>query len=431
MTLLVAACGETSRNPSDANFGGVAGTPAGVSGRGPVQTIGGRPGKPNDQTGDAGASMSAEPAGGAGLGGAGLGGAFTGGASGTGPDPIGVGGETELPLPKDCSDSPIEVDQKTVKKCVLLSSCTGARRSPHDATRLQIGECITNGLAFSPVDFGGDAHDPTKWTSTPWGHDVRLASCPDSIATCADVLACAGFRLPIDECKGSPQAHCDGELAVNCGNNPLVTDCLKTTGKSGTCQVLGSSATAHAECIVKATCQETAGACDGNVFYSCGSEGKGYGADCSQFGQTCYTRADMFHPPYASGGCAPPLPTETCSTVGLDCVQGRTEYCSPDGKLFRNDCTVGGDFACHLGYTEPPDPILIGCHAAHCGDGSFYSGDECFGDDLLVALGDDQDPASPRPHSPRAAARIHCPDYGFETCRAGLCSKAGWATVQP
>ena len=346
----------------------------------------------------------------------------TGGASGD-AGAAGAGGDTYTPADHGavgCDGKSITLNEEQVRRCVLVTSCTGGRRSPASTEALRLGECVTNGLAFQDVETGGDPYRPGTYTplSTPWSDDVRLAACTGTLETCDDVLACAGFRAAVGECDINQKARCVGDLAITCSDSPLVVDCAKTTGKTGTCQVLGSGATARAACVVKDNCDPASALteCDGDVTYRCDASGVGVGADCASFGQKCFHESGRIW-----GGCAPPPPpASNCTGSEFDCNGDTLTFCTPGGKRYDIDCAAGGDFACFRGEQEPPNALIYGCQPKGCKEASSrIEADDCDGDDVVIGLGDDAFDIPSEP--PTSHARVHCPDYGFATCRDGRC----------
>lgn len=344
----------------------------------------------------------------------------TGGVGAEAGVTTGIAGESQAPADHaavDCDGKSIALDEERVRRCVLLTSCTGGRRSPEQEARLRLGECITNGLTFEDVAVGGEPGFPSPKRPTPWSSDARLGACSGQLETCDDVLACAGFRAPLHECDDNQQARCVGDMAVNCGDEPLLVDCARTTGKAGSCQVLGSGAKAHAACVVKDSCDPGASkaACEGDVAYRCDASGKGVGADCANFGQKCF-EAEVRSP-----ACAPPPPpTSNCPGSEFDCQGDSLTFCTEGGKRYAVDCAAGGDFTCFLGFQEPPNSLIYGCHPQGCAEASsLITDDACDGDDVVVGLGDAGFDSIEDP--PTSHARVHCPDYGFSTCLGGRC----------
>jgi len=398
--LVVLACGHQSEPPEGENLGG-------MPSEGPVSGAGGEAEPPS-----AGQGGGNEPEGGAAGSEAGTPGA--GEANGGGAPPLEQGAV-------DCDGEPISLDEARVRQCVMLTSCTGGRFSPDSplpsGALSRLGSCVTNGPTLSDSAWGGEPPNlPGPWPATPWTNDARLEACGPTLTSCDDVLDCAGFRLPLAECEDGALARCEGDLAINCGDDPLVVDCAKTTGQSGSCEVLGSGGSARAACVLGEECQAESPElrCDGDVAYAC-QEGKAVGADCSAFGQKCYETK------YLGAVCAPAPSEVDCDWREFRCLGDLLTYCTPDQKRYTVDCAAGAEVTCYEGGQEPPDPHLIGCHPVGCDSGSFYVEDECDGDDVVIALGHSGSDVPTESASSRA--RVHCPDYGFQTCRDGRCAE--------
>lgn len=319
-----------------------------------------------------------------------------------------------------CNGKPLHLNEDRVAQCVMLTGCTGGRHSPeYLGSRQRLGECVTDGLTAFSTSTGGEPGRPGYWWPTPYVSDARWSACPRTLTSCDDVLACTGFRLPIHECDKQTQARCDGDVAINCGDDALVVDCAKTTGHAGNCQVLGTGATAHAACVVKDACGAASDAvrCDGDRVYQCGADGKGVGADCAQFGLKCY---EMKSYVAAYAGCAPPPSADACIGRGYSSDGDDVFYCDPNGKRYAIDCTTGGDFTSYMQSDDPPDPDFYACRPGDCHDeGEAVWNEICDGDDVRLGLGDGGDLTLS--NSPDARAYVHCPDYGFKTCRDGQC----------
>jgi hypothetical protein len=339
--------------------------------------------------GGAGAEAGATPGGAAGTGGS-AGEAGASGASGA----SGAGGDGAAPFEVlDCEQQPVQMDPEWVRYCTVLSACTEEE---------QLLWCLT--APTSPWNFQfGSATLPLTAERPDFRFEV--ASCGSDIATCEDVLACAGSRLAGDDCEPDVVAHCDGERAVNCAASRTVDDCERLTGEQGACQLIGEGEEARAICVIAATCsQPGTESCDGDKVVKCLEGGVAEGRDCAEFGLECAVER-------GHAVCVPPAPTETCTNTGVArCDDGAITYCNPDGALFRGpQCTVGGAFECGSAGADNSDDRWWDCLPAGC-DNSWNGEDaRCEGDDYVFDAG-------------FMSVRVHCPDYGFATCRGGRCA---------
>lgn len=339
-----------------------------------------------------GGSTSGEPASGAG---AGLGGGAAAGAGAAGESAAGADGagarSPGYGAGGACNGDESEVDQERVKLCVLLASCAGPTFEPFGKSneRLWTGACLAGGPVPTEFFFYSNRVNLPRPRV-----DARVSACPSSIDSCDDVLACAGYRNPHDECEDG-SARCEGELAINCGEHHVVIDCERTTGQTGTCKVAGG----RAVCDTGQACEpgSPAPTCDGDTLYRC-EGGVSNGTDCAQFGLVC-------HQFDGKAACIPPLPSTTCTELDTPACDGsRRSYCSPDGLLFEHECNAP------LSCTEVPgdrpfDRVGLECGCKFGEDAS--DGDTCEGDDLRLGT---------------QGFLLHCPDYGFATCRGGVCA---------
>lgn len=299
----------------------------------------------------------------------------------------------------DCRGQEVAVDEDRVRLCVLLSSCTNA---------FGVGPCVASS---GPLDIYG-----ISWRTTglpvPPSSNFRphqptwpLNDCALPLDSCADVLACAGFRLPIGECEVSQAARCEGELAINCDGDGGVTDCQRTLGVTGACHVTGNGADARARCTLAEACTEPSGteSCQGSIRTRC-VDGVVEALDCAEFGLGCEQQG-------ALAACVTPLPSETCDTPNnVYCQDGSPTMCNRNGVLFQAPpCNLAGDLSCG-GLSDTID------RRAYCvTPGCAYSYDEpsfddhCEGDDYVSAVGFE-------------SVRVHCPAYGFTTCGRRLCT---------
>lgn len=348
-------------------------------------------GAPTTETGGAGGE-GAMTSGGTQAGTAGSSSAGEGGGGGQGGDAgPAVSGE-------DCDGNPYTLDAERTRLCVLLASCAGPSFGPipdNLGGDLSVSSCLRQGPAFTVFQFRTTPPDQ------PLRFDARASACSESITTCDDVLACAGYRLPVAECDDDAQTRCEGELAINCGAQPSVTDCERTTGQAGACQLLGEGAEQRAACVVKEACDEAAGsfACDGDTLYRCTAQGVGEGSDCSQFGLTCQTDATY-------SGCVEPAPSTPCDMPGkAECSGNAQTFCSADGLLYSHACGAFGELECIEGSGDlPSDGVWLDCLPSGC-QTLLDEVEKCDGDDLLTDFG----------------LRLHCPDYGFTTCEHSRC----------
>lgn len=114
----------------------------------------------------------------------------------------------------------------------------------------------------------------------------------------------------------------------------------------------------------------------------------------------------------ACSGVEPPLPTETCDAPGTaDCKGNSRTYCNPDGLLFEApDCGLIGNFECTPSGGTNADDAWLACVPPGCSGGLQGEPQEgCVGDDYEASDG-------------YWSIRLHCPDYGFATCRDALCA---------
>lgn len=390
----VAACGDDdgSLAPGAGGDASAGEGPGGKAGSGTAGTgaLAGAPG------GGAGADS-----GGAGPGGAsGGGGAGAAGEGGSGFGAAGAGGDgPSYGEGTDCNGDAFQVDQQLAKRCVLLASCAGPYFSPFSDNRagdLSTSECIAHGPVLTAFSFY------TNVTSErPFEFDARASACPVSIDSCDEVLACAGYRNPIHECDEDASARCDGELAINCGERPVVIDCARTTGEGGTCKV----ASGRAICDTGQQCQTASSppACEGDTLYSCDG-GVSNGTDCAAFGLVC-------HEFQGYAACVTPLPVTTCSELDEPgCDGSKRTYCSPSGLRFEHECKGAAPLTCVEDFGEQVnDRSFLDCLPKGCVF-PYYDlrVDECQGDDLRLGIQGD--------------VSLHCPDYGFSTCRNGVCA---------
>lgn len=347
-------------------------------------------------TGDAGEAGAPEVPGGGqggsaeigGLGGAGGDGGVYESSSGTGPAyppaPVVTG--------VDCNDDEVTLDADWVRHCVLLASCA--------PLGLQVSDCVANtdALAYQMTARHPDA---------PWPLDGRMLSCANIATSCEEVFQCTGLRRATSECAEDQAARCDGDLAITCQNGEeRVIDCYRVTNAHDACEVVGTGANARAECLVRAECVPSRPRCDGDVLYSCEEGGPGYGVDCAQFSLSCVEIGE-------TAACGLPLPTLGCDEPGVARCDGtELSFCAADGVEFTRDCSRA--LACVTGSGDmPTDDPWMDCALPGC-DVRFEAFDACDGHDLMLDLG--KQPASTN------GVRLHCPDYGFETCTDGRCS---------
>lgn len=373
-----------------------------MGGHGPEAGEGGEPG-------DSGGAGNMSASGGTRSAAAGDGGIEAGGRTAEAGAPSageaggGAGGSEAAPpvVGQDCNGNAYTLDAEHARLCVLLASCAGPSFSPIPDTfggGLTVSSCLRQGPALTVFQFRTTPPDQ------PLMFDARASACAESITTCDDVLACAGFRLPIAECDDGALARCEGDLAINCGKDPSVTDCERTTGKTGSCELLGEGAEQRAACVVKAQCSEDAGtfACDGDTLYRCTEQGVGEGSDCSRFGLTCEASSAWQY-----GGCIQAPPNAACDAPGrAECSGNAQTFCGTDGRLYSHACGSSGELVCAEGTGDAQtDGVWMDCMPAGC-ETLLDDFEDCDGDDLITDFG----------------LRLHCPDYGFATCRNLRCA---------
>jgi hypothetical protein len=314
------------------------------------------------------------------------------GQAGAGPEPFeGV----------DCHGEPMELDPEWVRYCTVLAACTPTLEEdlPGGAsyTGLDLAECLSTVKSLWSFRFFGDE----QGTNLRAGHPdfkVNFVACPNSLDDCEDVLACSGKSRDVPACANDASSRCDGDLAINCGEENHVSNCARLTGLSNSCQLVGGKAV----CVVAPTCAApNTDSCDGTKVVHCADNGIGYGKDCAQFGLTCVLEADR-------ALCLPPLPTETCTERGTaKCVDGVRRYCSPDGISFESPaCNSVGDLACSLGGADNNGEYYVECMPQGCAADfySIYNDDvSCEGNDYVNENGNRK-------------LRVSCPANGFATC---------------
>jgi hypothetical protein len=376
----VVACDDTSPSNGDEQAGAAGSGDAGEGSGGSESAPGGAPG---------GAGVSGE---------GGIGGVSSEGGIG------GEGGGAPAPFEiQDCQGQPLTLDEDWVRYCVLLASCDGEGNP-----RADLGWCLTAprpDYVYSLETVGGKLEYLSR---EPNPDRFAFQACQKSIANCDDVLACAGSRRVLDECATDTSARCDGDRAVNCppvsglANRPGVRDCAVLTGKADSCQVIGSGETAYAACVVQASCA-TPGeqSCDGDIAVRCDADGIGEGEDCSQRGLTCRVSEGRAF-------CAPPLPTATCAPVAKARCEGNAPaYCSPDGLDFVAEACPDEQICAVI--DEDFDYQHFGCKPKDCADEEAIDhSSACDGDDIVLDLS-------------FWSGRVHCPRYGFSTCRDAQC----------
>ena len=140
-------------------------------------------------------------------------------------------------------------------------------------------------------------------------------------------------------------------------------------------------------------------------MYRCDEPGAGFGTDCARFGLVCREEGTFT-------GCVEPLPSKTCDTPGeAKCDGAKLHYCGPGGILFEHDCRDAGDLECTLGGgVQEQDSPWLDCVPHACGI-RFDVSDKCDGDDILLDMGQGN-----------AVTRLHCPTYGFATCKDRVCA---------
>jgi hypothetical protein len=372
--LSVAACG-------DADDGG---TP-GASGE---HSSAGQAGEP-----DATAGTTATGGGQGGAGGEltlGGGGVSAGAAGAGGGDGMG-GVDSSAVVGRDCNDEAFTLEEEHVRYCTVLASCSS----------VSLGRCLVAPRSPSEYWFFSSNGGQTVSGVAPQLDD-RTPLCPATIATCEDVFACTGARSAAEECDANAEARCDGELAINCGNHPELLDCERLTGKAGTCTLTGGVA----GCEVKSDC-DTAGeqGCDGDVAFECGAGAIGFGRDCAALGMKCVEE-------HGRAFCAE-APVGTCDAVGTAYCEGdQRAFCNSEGELFEAPaCGGAGDLTCAIAVgNENVGDYAVDCVPAGCGNAWGGLTEDCEGDDYVAREGYWN------------SLRIHCPAFGFATCRDGRCT---------
>jgi hypothetical protein len=235
-----------------------------------------------------------------------------------------------------------------------------------------------------------------------WTHLEPCVAAP--LDSCDDLLACSGMRAVAGECDGALGSRCQGELAIDCATGEI-TDCQVTTGETGRCREHGGI---KPECEVEPSCPEDHGsfACADGRAYRC-DDGVGYGVDCSRRGMGCAMIAGF-------ALCRDEeLPTSACANTGeTACAGDVMTYCDADGVLFEHDCAQAG-LTCsdEQPVDEEHAPPWVDCVVSGCAP-NHSAADRCDGDELVLGL----------LMNDEAAVRVHCPDYGFATCRYDRCA---------
>lgn len=360
------------------------------------------PGDPGARAGEGGQEPSTSGAGGkrsAVAGGPARGGSGASSTEGGGESGGGAAGGNGVHPPaivtgQDCSGEPFELDGEIVRRCVLALSCLG----PDGGA---ISACIQHWPTFATYHLdvlgAGLLDRPLQfWT--------QLEPCVEApLDSCQDVLACSGRRMVVDECEGALTTRCEGELAIDCATNEVV-DCEQITGEKGRCRELDGGVA----CLVLPACTAPEGVetCDGDLAYRC-RDGVGYGVDCSRRGMTCAMTAGF-------ALCRErELPDATCTNLGeTACADDVMTYCDADGVLFEHDCAQA-DLGCSAQQPvdEEHDPPWLDCVVGGCAP-NYSAADSCDGDDLRLGL----------LMNGEAAVRVHCPDYGFATCKLDRCA---------
>jgi hypothetical protein len=110
----------------------------------------------------------------------------------------------------------------------------------------------------------------------------------------------------------------------------------------------------------------------------------------------------------------PDVPAETCddSAPSSRCDGNVERFCSPGGHLYTHDCAAQGLTCVSESDDHPDAKATIHCVPGGCGSNPPELQDTCDGDDLLIRFEMEQ----------ADGARVHCPDYGFKTCKDAACS---------
>jgi hypothetical protein len=360
---------------------------------------------PGDPSGGAAPAGAGGSRGGAGPGGApseggapraGAAGATSGGDAGE----AGAPNDTELPYvaKNACTGEPVTLDEALLRWCVVTSACTGT----------EVVWCLNDVGTNVVMDFSSFTGAPPFKAQRPPIGLAGVATCAADVASCDDVLACAGFKRAEAECATSKATRCEGDIGIFCGNiarpEPSVVDCVRMTGKAGTCRVVGSGDAARALCVVDDSCPGPDGStwCQGDMLRRCNG-GRSDGIDCAAFNLDCV----QISAGYAE--CAPPLPQTICNQPGTPYCDGdKPAYCNPDGLLFElPSCSVAGQLTCDD--TLGMDDMGVGCYPKGCAAEPEDPGfGHCEGDDYVF--------------NGELHLRVHCPSYGFATCRDNVCA---------
>jgi len=290
-----------------------------------------------------------------------------------------------------------------VRSCVLRAGC-----DPSFAPVRTISTCVTyNTQAALP------------------GEACNLGS-----MTCADFERCEHIGVAHDDlCGGNQQTRCEGELAVNCGNDDGDDRFFDCAALGGTCATFNDEGKRFADCKLDVSPDSCSGLPnDGSKAFCHSGQGKSddlryYCWDGQAFGSSCSSHASCIDAPDSSasseqggaGGAADSgnalcyFETDSCQGPdGVSCNGGIATVCS-GGSLFKYDCGSVG-LACAVGNSHEyclapgcgPADVDVACKEGCSADGSRLS--FCYGG---------------LPYS------VECADYGFTHCASDTDAASG------
>jgi len=318
-----------------------------------------------------------------------------GGPGGEGGD---GGSDHSLAIVGCDGETPFEANAQIVRSCLLRAGC-----NPTFAPVRTISTCVTFNTQAS---LAGEACNLTS-------------------ASCADFEACEHVGVAHEDLCGTQTSgtRCEGDLAINCGNNADSDSFYDCAALGGTCGTLTSQDVLYADCQLDIGTDSCAGLPSTDATHYCHSgggkaddlryycwEGQAFGASCSEFASCIDTAGE------GGAGGAPELGNANCFFHTDSCQGGDAVSCNADvatvcsgGSQFEYNCGSVGLSCSITGQKE--HCLAPGCNAA---DVDFVCQERCSddGSSLTFCYGG-------------APLTVDCADYGFTHCASGMDADSG------